>query len=306
MAREAYGRGSVRRDAGDRPAGRAEGDHGSNAAWVAIDEPRFYREASVTARRSGRGSSTSRSSWASRRSCCARSPAGSARATAGAARDVRQRARAQPVACECPALRQRARRRRPRLLRRLRRARWPPGRSTLEIPHRMTGADWIWGLAALCEAAGIRSTCSAPSPGAAREAARRLRRWYPRLTIVGTHHGYFELDTPHNERVLEDINARRPDILLVGMGTPEAGAVGRPLRRPPRRRRPVDRRRPVRLRLRPGAARPPLARRQRPGMDLPTRDRTATDVAPLPAGEPGVPVAGRGRDAPPAGTAPPA
>src|SRR5438034_264159 len=37
-------------------------------------------------------------------------------------------------------------------------------------------------------------------------------------------------------------------------------------------------------------------------MDLPTRDRTAPDVAPVPAGEPGVPLAGDGRGAP----APPA
>ena len=38
--------------------------------------------------------------------------------------------------------------------------------------------------------------------------------------MVGTHHGYFGIDSPHSERVLEHIAERRPDILLVGMGTP--------------------------------------------------------------------------------------
>ena len=33
----------------------------------------------------------------------------------------------------------------------------------LPTPHRMTGADWVWTLAALCEESATRSTCSAPS-----------------------------------------------------------------------------------------------------------------------------------------------
>ena len=89
------------------------------------------------------------------------------------------------------------------------------------IPHRMTGADWIWGLATLCELSGQPLYLLGSEPPVAREAAARLRRWYPRLDVVGSHHGFFELDSPHNERVIEDINARRPTIVLVGMGTPK-------------------------------------------------------------------------------------
>lgn len=90
-----------------------------------------------------------------------------------------------------------------------------------QVPHRMTGADWVWGLAALCEADGKSVYLLGSEPTVAARAAERLRRWYPRLRIVGAHHGYFEIDSPHNERVIEDINARRPDIVLVGMGTPK-------------------------------------------------------------------------------------
>jgi N-acetylglucosaminyldiphosphoundecaprenol N-acetyl-beta-D-mannosaminyltransferase len=92
---------------------------------------------------------------------------------------------------------------------------------TLPVPHRMTGADWIWGLATLCELEGQSIYLVGSEPPIAREAAARLQRWYPRLDVVGAHHGYFDLDSPHNERVIEDINAHCPDIVLVGMGTPK-------------------------------------------------------------------------------------
>ncbi len=91
----------------------------------------------------------------------------------------------------------------------------------LPVPHRMTGADWIWGLATLCELSGQSVYLLGSEPPIARQAAARLRRWYPRLDVVGAHHGYFDLDSPHNERVIEDINAHRPHIVLVGMGTPK-------------------------------------------------------------------------------------
>jgi N-acetylglucosaminyldiphosphoundecaprenol N-acetyl-beta-D-mannosaminyltransferase len=91
----------------------------------------------------------------------------------------------------------------------------------LPEPHRMTGADWIWTLAALCQESGQSVYLLGSEPGIAGQAAERLRRWYPRLRIAGSHHGFFEIGSPHAERVVEDINARRPDILLVGMGTPK-------------------------------------------------------------------------------------
>jgi N-acetylglucosaminyldiphosphoundecaprenol N-acetyl-beta-D-mannosaminyltransferase len=89
------------------------------------------------------------------------------------------------------------------------------------VPHRMTGADWVWGLAALCEAAGHSLYLLGSEPGAAAEAAARLRRWYPELEVAGSHHGYFELGSPHDQRVIEDVNASGADIVLVGMGTPK-------------------------------------------------------------------------------------
>src|SRR5512143_2565672 len=60
------------------------------------------------------------------------------------------------------------------------------------IPHRMTGADWIWGLAALCEAAGRSVYLLGSEPGIAAQASARLRMTYPKLAVAGHHHGYFE------------------------------------------------------------------------------------------------------------------
>jgi N-acetylglucosaminyldiphosphoundecaprenol N-acetyl-beta-D-mannosaminyltransferase len=91
----------------------------------------------------------------------------------------------------------------------------------MPVPHRMTGADWIWGLATLCERSDQPIYLLGSEPPIAREAAARLRRWYPQLDVVGAHHGFFDLDSPHNERVIEDINAHGPAIVLVGMGTPK-------------------------------------------------------------------------------------
>jgi N-acetylglucosaminyldiphosphoundecaprenol N-acetyl-beta-D-mannosaminyltransferase len=91
----------------------------------------------------------------------------------------------------------------------------------VETPHRMTGADWIWDLSALLEPAGQSLYLLGSEPGIADAAARRLERRFPDLRVVGTHHGYFDVGSAHDDRVIEHINARRPDFLLVGMGTPK-------------------------------------------------------------------------------------
>lgn len=89
------------------------------------------------------------------------------------------------------------------------------------VPHRMTGADWIWALAALCEQAGQSIYLLGSEPGIAAQAGERLRETFPLLEVVGSHHGYFDVDSPHDDRVVEHINACRPSIVLVGMGTPK-------------------------------------------------------------------------------------
>jgi N-acetylglucosaminyldiphosphoundecaprenol N-acetyl-beta-D-mannosaminyltransferase len=56
----------------------------------------------------------------------------------------------------------------------------------------------------------------------AKKAAARLKERYPNLKIAGIHHGYFDRTpgNPENEAVLREINAAKPDVLLVGFGMP--------------------------------------------------------------------------------------
>ena len=89
------------------------------------------------------------------------------------------------------------------------------------VPHRMTGADWIWSLAALCQQTQKSVYLLGSDAGIARRAAERLAETVPGLDVRGSHHGYFTVGSPHDDRVIEDINERRPDIVLVGMGTPK-------------------------------------------------------------------------------------
>lgn len=84
------------------------------------------------------------------------------------------------------------------------------------LPERMTGADWIWDLAARAEGEW-RVFWLGGEPGVAAAAAVRLRARFPRLEVT-TEHGY------HEDDVIPLINAARPDLVLVGMGTPRQEA----------------------------------------------------------------------------------
>jgi N-acetylglucosaminyldiphosphoundecaprenol N-acetyl-beta-D-mannosaminyltransferase len=90
------------------------------------------------------------------------------------------------------------------------------------LPGRITYADWAWQLASFAERENLSLFFLGARPGVVEKAAARLLAKHPNLKIVGVHHGYFDHDpgTPENEAVLKEINASRPDILLVGFGMP--------------------------------------------------------------------------------------
>ena len=54
-------------------------------------------------------------------------------------------------------------------------------------------------------------------PGVAEKAAENLSAKYPGLVICGIHNGYFDDDGP----IIEDINSKKPDLLLVCLGAPK-------------------------------------------------------------------------------------
>ncbi|WP_445487881.1 WecB/TagA/CpsF family glycosyltransferase [Niallia sp. 03133] len=54
--------------------------------------------------------------------------------------------------------------------------------------------------------------------GIASKALKRLQNQYKQLDFVGEHHGYY--DQHHSDAVIDDINNKQADILLVGFGMP--------------------------------------------------------------------------------------
>ena len=86
------------------------------------------------------------------------------------------------------------------------------------LPERMTGADWIWDLAA-CAEGKLKLYWLGGEPGVTAEAARALQARFPQLEIA-TDHGFHARSGPENTQCIERINAAAPDIVLVGMGTP--------------------------------------------------------------------------------------
>lgn len=90
------------------------------------------------------------------------------------------------------------------------------------IPERITYADWMWQLSEFAEPRGFTFFFLGARPGVADKAAASLKARYPDLRVVGAHHGYFD-KTPgsvENEAVIEQINAVKPNILIVGFGMP--------------------------------------------------------------------------------------
>jgi N-acetylglucosaminyldiphosphoundecaprenol N-acetyl-beta-D-mannosaminyltransferase len=91
-----------------------------------------------------------------------------------------------------------------------------------KMPSRMTWADFAWDLAEFSEPRSFTFFFLGARSGVADKAAANLKARYPNLRIVGTHHGYFD-KTPgsvENEAVIEQINAVKPNILIVGFGMP--------------------------------------------------------------------------------------
>lgn len=88
--------------------------------------------------------------------------------------------------------------------------------------ERVTYADWMWELAGFCAGRGFSLYFLGGHEGVAAQAAANLSQRYPRLQVLGTHHGYFDktIGSIENETVLAEINRLRPDVVVVGLGMP--------------------------------------------------------------------------------------
>lgn len=88
------------------------------------------------------------------------------------------------------------------------------------IPTRLTAADWFTDLMEVLAKAGCKVFLLGGKPCVPEKALQAIAQEVPHHTIVGTHHGYILEDPSLEQRVIAEINALRPDILIVGFGTP--------------------------------------------------------------------------------------
>jgi N-acetylglucosaminyldiphosphoundecaprenol N-acetyl-beta-D-mannosaminyltransferase len=80
----------------------------------------------------------------------------------------------------------------------------------------------MWELASFANKSGYTMFFLGAKSDVAKKAALRLQQQFPSLSIMGTHHGYFNKDADNKEsdRLVALINSLSPNILVLGMGMP--------------------------------------------------------------------------------------
>ena len=87
------------------------------------------------------------------------------------------------------------------------------------LPARVCTTDLFHDVARVAPSRGARMFLLGATKEVIDEAARRIRRLYPALDLAGHASGYMRR-AEDEERVIELINAARPDILWLGLGIP--------------------------------------------------------------------------------------
>lgn len=85
------------------------------------------------------------------------------------------------------------------------------------LPERVAGFDLLKKLFPIMAKEGMSLYLLGSKPSVAEKAGENLLRDYPGIKIAGTHDGYFKDDG----EVIDDINAKKPDLLLVCLGFPK-------------------------------------------------------------------------------------
>jgi N-acetylglucosaminyldiphosphoundecaprenol N-acetyl-beta-D-mannosaminyltransferase len=90
----------------------------------------------------------------------------------------------------------------------------------LPLQYRVSYSLLMPELLAHCNQHGFSLFLLGAKPEHLNAAIAHLREQYPNMSVDG-HHGYFNMEDLHqNDRVVEQINRARPNILIVGMGMP--------------------------------------------------------------------------------------
>ncbi len=87
------------------------------------------------------------------------------------------------------------------------------------LSDRTAGYDLLMKMLQLAQDEKLSVFLLGGIQGVAHEAANIISQRYPNIQIFGAEHGYF--DESDEEQLIDDINKKAPDILIVGMGAPK-------------------------------------------------------------------------------------
>lgn len=87
------------------------------------------------------------------------------------------------------------------------------------LPERVAGIDLMLGMLRRGNEHGYRVYCLGASEDVLATAVARIAADYPRVCLVGRHHGYFT--SQEESGLVAAISDAKPDILLVGMSSPK-------------------------------------------------------------------------------------
>jgi N-acetylglucosaminyldiphosphoundecaprenol N-acetyl-beta-D-mannosaminyltransferase len=88
------------------------------------------------------------------------------------------------------------------------------------LPTRLTAADWFLDMLRYFAKSGSRVYLLGGKPGVPEQALETIIEQIPGHTVVGAHHGFILKDEELEASVIEEINALKPDIVILGFGTP--------------------------------------------------------------------------------------
>jgi N-acetylglucosaminyldiphosphoundecaprenol N-acetyl-beta-D-mannosaminyltransferase len=89
-----------------------------------------------------------------------------------------------------------------------------------KLPMRFTAADWLLDWVAAMRDAKLTVYFVSGEAAVIDKAKAVLDSQVPNHTVVGLHHGYLANNPALSAQVVADINAKQPDIVVVGMGCP--------------------------------------------------------------------------------------
>jgi N-acetylglucosaminyldiphosphoundecaprenol N-acetyl-beta-D-mannosaminyltransferase len=87
------------------------------------------------------------------------------------------------------------------------------------LPERVPGIDLMTHMLELADERGYRVYCLGATQEVLDTVLQRIAARYPGAVVVGSHHGYFT--DQEDERIAEDIQNAKPDMLFAAMSSPK-------------------------------------------------------------------------------------